>query len=169
MTYACIRWSYFSAPFPLSLHHCVVLWKQLNASVTLWWRFYPFLSFAALMKLDLTCSENVQSKNFAIIWRIISYLFPFALCALSILLVIQSLPNSGITFKISLATISFIMFWDFSMFCQIFLSPQVKPWAIITYKHGIYELPHELPNDLRLLWILGKQEISGKCLNPIEW
>ena len=33
---------------------------------------------------------------------------------------------------------------------QIFLSPQVKRCVIITYKHGIYELPHELPNDLRL-------------------
>ena len=32
---------------------------------------------------------------------------------------------------------------------QIFLSPQVKREAIITYKHGIYENPHELPNDLR--------------------
>ena len=30
------------------------------------------------------------------------------------------------------------------MFCQIFLSPQVKRWAIITYKYGINELPHEL-------------------------
>ena len=37
------------------------------------------------------------------------------------------------------------------MFYQIFLSAQVKQWAIITYKHCIYELPHELPNDLRLL------------------
>ena len=36
------------------------------------------------------------------------------------------------------------------MFYQIFLSPQVKRWAIITYKHGIYELPHELPDELRL-------------------
>ena len=36
------------------------------------------------------------------------------------------------------------------MFYQIFLSPKVKRWAIITYKHGRYELPHELPNDLRL-------------------
>ena len=36
------------------------------------------------------------------------------------------------------------------MFYQIFLTPQVKGWAIITYKHGIYELPHNLPNDLRL-------------------
>ena len=53
------------------------------------------------------------------------------------------------------ATISFIIFWEFSMFYQIFLSPQVKRWVIITYKHGIYELPHELPNDIRLLKILG--------------
>ena len=36
------------------------------------------------------------------------------------------------------------------MFYQIFLSPQVKRCAIITFKHGIYEIPHELPNDLRL-------------------
>ena len=52
------------------------------------------------------------------------------------------------------------------MFCQIFLSPEVKRLAIITYKHGIYELPHELPNDLRLE-ILGNEEILGKCLNFI--
>ena len=36
------------------------------------------------------------------------------------------------------------------MFYQVSLSPQVKRWAIITYKHVIYELPHEMPNDLRL-------------------
>ena len=47
-------------------------------------------------------------------------------------------------------TISLIIFWDFSMFYQIFLSSQVKRWAIITYKHGINELQNELPNDLRL-------------------
>ena len=45
------------------------------------------------------------------------------------------------------------------MIYQIFLSPQVKRWAIITYKHGMYELPHELPNDL----------MSGNCLNLMEW
>ena len=33
---------------------------------------------------------------------------------------------------------------------QIFLSSQVKRCVIITYKHGINELPHKLPNDLRL-------------------
>ena len=36
------------------------------------------------------------------------------------------------------------------MFYQIFVSSQVKRWTIITYKYGTYELPHELPNDLRL-------------------
>ena len=39
----------------------------------------------------------------------------------------------------------------------------MKRWAIITYKHGIEELPH----DLRLA-ILGNEEISGNCLNFIE-
>ena len=33
------------------------------------------------------------------------------------------------------------------MFYQIFFSPQVKRCAIITNKHGIYELPQELPNE----------------------
>ena len=36
------------------------------------------------------------------------------------------------------------------MFYQILISPQVNWWEIITYKHGIYELIFELPNDLRL-------------------
>ena len=40
------------------------------------------------------------------------------------------------------------------MFYQISLSTQVKRWAIITYKYGIYQLPYELPNDLKLT-ILG--------------
>ena len=31
---------------------------------------------------------------------------------------------------------------------QVFLSPQEKRCAIISYEHGIYELPHELHNDL---------------------
>ena len=46
------------------------------------------------------------------------------------------------------APIIFI-FWDFLMFYQIFLAPQVKRRAIITYKHGIYELPNDL--KLRIL------------------
>ena len=36
------------------------------------------------------------------------------------------------------------------MFGKIFVSPQVKRIVVISNKHGIYELPHELPNDLEL-------------------
>ena len=46
---------------------------------------------------------------------------------------------------------------------QIFFSPQVKGCVVITYKHGIYYLPHELSNDLRLR-ILGNSKILEKSL-----
>ena len=36
------------------------------------------------------------------------------------------------------------------MFDQILVSPEGKRSMIIGNKHSIYELPHELPNDLRL-------------------
>ena len=53
------------------------------------------------------------------------------------------------------------------MFCQNFLSPQVKRCAITTYEHGVYELPQGLPNDFGFS-TLGNQERSGECLNFIE-
>ena len=34
------------------------------------------------------------------------------------------------------------------MFDEVFLSPQVKRSVITINKHGIYELPNKLPNDL---------------------
>ena len=43
-----------------------------------------------------------------------------------------------------------LVFPQINMFYQIFLSPQVKRWAIITYKDGIYDMSGELMNDLRL-------------------
>ena len=57
-----------------------------------------------------------------------------------------------------------IIFWDFLIFCQIFLSPQVKRGEIISIKNSICKLPHELLNDLRLR-IVGNQEISRKSKN----
>ena len=44
---------------------------------------------------------------------------------------------------------------------QIFLSPQVKRRVIVSNKYGIYELPHELQNDLNKV-------ISGKSQNFLE-
>ena len=40
------------------------------------------------------------------------------------------------------------------------------PMGVTTYKHGIYELPHNMPNDLRLR-NLENWEILGKCLKFI--
>ena len=56
--------------------------------------------------------------------------------------------NVYIFFKY-LATILAIIFRDLLTFHEIFFSPQVKRIVIISKKHGIYEFPHELPNDLR--------------------
>ena len=47
-------------------------------------------------------------------------------------------------------SIIFIIFWDIFMFYQVFLSPQVKQSTIISQKHGLYELPQEFQNNLRL-------------------
>ena len=46
------------------------------------------------------------------------------------------------------------------MFDQIFLSPQVKRRAIVDNKHGVYELPHELLDDLRLRKLGNVSKIS---------
>ena len=46
-------------------------------------------------------------------------------------------------------------------------SPEVKRSAIITYKHGTYELFHEFPNDLNLK-VLENYKILGRCVNLIE-
>ena len=65
-----------------------------------------------------------------------------------------------ITMECSLsAKIMVIIFWDFLIICQTSLSPQVKKC--------IYELPHKLPNIIRLK-ILGNWEISGKSQSFIE-
>ena len=53
------------------------------------------------------------------------------------------------------------------MFYQIFFLPQVKKIGIISNKHGICELPHELSNDVKRR-ILGNYEISIKSQKLIE-
>ena len=65
-------------------------------------------------------------------------------------------------------TVMEIILCDFLMFYQIFLPPQVRRSAIISNKQGLYELPQELRNDLRLR-ILENKEKSGKSRNLLEW
>ena len=57
-----------------------------------------------------------------------------------------------------------IIFWDLLILSKIFFPAQLKWSVIISNKHVIYEVPSELPNDLRLS-ILGNQERSRKSLN----
>ena len=52
------------------------------------------------------------------------------------------------------------------MFYQPFFVPQVRRWVIITYKHDIYEFPHELSNDLwfRILGMFA----AGRAFVPTQ-
>ena len=42
-----------------------------------------------------------------------------------------------------------IIIWNFLILYKIFFLPQVKQSVIISNQHGIYELPHELSDNLR--------------------
>ena len=65
-------------------------------------------------------------------------------------------------------TIMGTLFWDFLMFYNVFFSSQMKRSLIISNKHGIFGLPHDLPNDLRLR-IFGNWVISDKSQNFTEF
>ena len=124
MTYVCIRWLSFLSFFRFIIASLRRFVKAAEYKFDPMMRVSTFLSFAALMKLDLTCLEKVQSENFAIIGRKVPCLFPFAICVQSILLVRKSLSNSGITFKILLARTSFVrsqfsLCWGCLMFLKI--------------------------------------------------
>ena len=61
------------------------------------------------------------------------------------------------------STILVILFSSFTM-CD---SPQVKRNVISSIANLVYELPHELPNDLRLR-VLGNKEILGESQISVE-
>ena len=74
-------------------------------------------------------------KEVSVMLQLYHFIFPSKL-ELSNLMFLKRLSRQLIL--ICGTAISCIIFWDFPMFYQIFLSPQVKRWAIISYKHGIY-------------------------------
>ena len=74
------------------------------------------------------------------------------LAILSTLLVVAAIRECAISSNVG--TITEIILWAFLMFYQIFFSPQVKQSAVISNKQGVCEVPHELPNDLRLRMIV---------------
>ena len=116
----------------------------------------PFYQFSCHLIIWNICSKHllytslIINTNDLTVWPIWwnSWLF------------VYELSGCGFEFRCSHAwficdshfnsTILVIIFWDLLMFYQIFLSLQVKRIVIISNKHGIYRLPHELPNDLGL-------------------
>ena len=73
----------------------------------------------------------------------------------------------------ALSTILVIIFRDFLMFYQIFLSPQVKQIMIISKKHGICQLPHKKKwrNPKESLYEVGGQStaITSLFLITLSW
>ena len=67
--------------------------------------------------------------------------------------------NKDIQSKRTFSRQSFPYFETFCAITEFSFHLSFHQIFIITYKHGIYELPHELHR------ILGNEEISGKCLN----
>ena len=61
----------------------------------------------------------------------------------------ENLQGGESWWQLQLATIMVVIFWDFLMLDQIFLSPQMKPSVIIYNKLGIYELPNNLRLKIR--------------------
>ena len=72
----------------------------------------------------------------------------------------------GLISKFMTSTYNHFHKWLFVKY-QIFLLSRKKWCPIITYKHGIYELPQVLLNDFRVR-ILGNSKILEKYLKFIE-
>ena len=118
--------------------------QYLNKTVSIFFKFS--LTFSMLLVSSITWTQEMNTGNKSItknIWKNTE---------LSQVMVAQvqvgfKLPHS---YGKAAIVVLIIIFWDFLIFIQIFLSPQVKQSVINSNKHDIYELPYYLPNDLRL-------------------
>ena len=54
--------------------------------------------------------------------------------------------------KAGASTMLVIIFWNFTIFQQRSDSPQVKGNLISSIANSVYKLPHELPNDLKVVY-----------------
>ena len=126
-----------------------------------WWKFLLNRSILSLYFMPLT----LKTPKSLVIRHVILFLYN-SLSNIDNLVYTEKYQKAKRfqIFKLKIATIIFIVFWDSLTFWQIFLSPQGKRCAIITYKHGIYELP----NELRLR-ILENCKILENCPNFIKW
>ena len=126
-----------------------------------WWKFLLNRSILSLYFMPLT----LKTPKSLVIRHVILFLYN-SLSNIDNLVYTEKYQKAKRfqILKLKIATIIFIVFWDSLIFWQIFLSPQGKRCAIITYKHGTYELP----NELRLR-ILENCKILETCPNFIKW
>ena len=143
------------------LDHCVHFsmespWRLLLRNKLRHWHSLYFFYFIACSLNNVAQKMKFSIKDFfsecdeiCRKLRILSHLLKKSLMGNFIFSVVKHVVAKNKSYVCSPVepAINFIIIWNFSIFCQIF---QVKRCAIITYKHGIYELPHELPNDLGL-------------------
>ena len=106
-----------------------------------------------LVLLDI--GQHDAMKIFAVKWNVVSEISKTLLNDIIAELDGSNGVNNITTDRLNLgrlqvATILVKIFWDFLMFYQIFLWPQVKQILIVSNKHGIYRLRHKFKNDLRL-------------------
>ena len=134
----------FSSYFLIFITYCNIILHPLFTNNILISFEHPLYNWHFWSSLRLKFENLFPSISVFLICFYMFQLFPKFTLLPELLLTINIIIPSY------LAAISFIILWDFLMFHQIFLSPPVKRWAIITHKHGIYELPHELSNNLRL-------------------
>ena len=90
------------------------------------------------------CHCLLLLQNFSILFGFSHIVLACCIKPVLLYLVIHKIKNTTVMIYIV------VVFWDFLMFEQIFLSPQMKWRMIMSNKHGIYQLPDELPNNLRL-------------------
>ena len=117
------------------------------------WNLIPQHEFwIRLMKFDLTTRKLIGLYDIRLTVTKTQFLTSITLhCFIQKLLLLSHSLSKDVNLlsKKRQSTIMVTIFWDFLMFDQIILS-QLKRGVIFSYKHGIYELPYELPNDLRL-------------------
>ena len=133
-----------------------------HALFHLWWKetLVKHLNVSKYYGHDLYSNLKLQNSIVKFTVSVFNQKYPFWANSIQIIKILSL--NWNLVPKI----IS-IIFWGFLIFYQIFFSSHKKRCPIITFTHDIYELPHELLNDLRLR-NLGNKKILGKYLNLMD-
>ena len=151
------RFRYFIKFYKICLDICFLLWTTDSSSYSLFFSFK--VSFRKHLRL---IGQQGKGKGYFLIppisRAITAWSSPFHIASnrtptgnlWCLRVEVDKVTYIVLVVKVALFTIMAIMFWDFLVFDEIFFSPAVKQSVIISNKHGIHELSHELPKNLRI-------------------